>query len=175
MQSDCAVLPPRPGHEISVMVIEKGGEIGNHGISGAVLDPRSFDELFVDWRTQAPVEAAVSSDELWFLTRIRQDQSADRSSDARQSRQVRRVAAKVDEVDGRAGRSRGRRRVSVVSGTRAAVGRLARHRRAYRRQGRRQERSTKIELRARPRSALQRSRSLAKARAVRLQSRRFRN
>src|SRR5579863_972903 len=61
-------LAAEQGREISVMVIEKGGEIGNHGISGAVLDPRSFDELFVDWRTQAPVEAAVSSDELWFLT-----------------------------------------------------------------------------------------------------------
>jgi electron-transferring-flavoprotein dehydrogenase len=61
-------LAAEQGRELSVMVIEKGGEIGNHGISGAVLDPRSFDELFEDWRTQAPVEAAVSTDELWFLT-----------------------------------------------------------------------------------------------------------
>ncbi|MBV8423803.1 MAG: NAD(P)/FAD-dependent oxidoreductase, partial [Candidatus Eremiobacteraeota bacterium] len=61
-------LAAEQGRELSVMVIEKGGEIGNHGISGAVLDPRSFDELFPDWRNQAPIEAPVSSDELWFLT-----------------------------------------------------------------------------------------------------------
>ena len=35
------------------MVIEKGGEIGNHGISGAVLDPRSLNELLLSWLTNA--------------------------------------------------------------------------------------------------------------------------
>ena len=55
--------------EISVMVIEKGGEVGSHGISGAVLDPKALDELLPDWRERdAPVEAPVSSDALWFLT-----------------------------------------------------------------------------------------------------------
>jgi electron-transferring-flavoprotein dehydrogenase len=61
-------LAAEANRELSVMVIEKGGEIGSHGISGAVVDPRSLDELFENWREQAPVEAAVSSDELWFLT-----------------------------------------------------------------------------------------------------------
>ena len=56
--------------ELSVMVIEKGGEIGNHGISGAVLDPRAFDELMPDWKEKnAPVEAPVAHDELWYLTK----------------------------------------------------------------------------------------------------------
>ncbi len=55
--------------EISVMVIEKGGEIGNHGISGAVMDPKALDELLPDWRDRTPpVEASVTSDALWFLT-----------------------------------------------------------------------------------------------------------
>ncbi|MGH7706697.1 MAG: 4Fe-4S dicluster domain-containing protein [Vulcanimicrobiaceae bacterium] len=54
--------------ELSVMLIEKGGEIGNHGLSGAVLDPRSLDELLPDWREQAPIEAPVTSDALWYLT-----------------------------------------------------------------------------------------------------------
>ena len=53
--------------DLSVMVIEKGGEIGNHGISGAVVDPKAFDELLPDWRESAPVEAAVSSDAMWYL------------------------------------------------------------------------------------------------------------
>src|SRR5579884_3401305 len=61
-------LATEHSRELSVMVIEKGGDIGNHGISGAVVDPRALDELLPDWRTKAPVEAAVSSDELWFLT-----------------------------------------------------------------------------------------------------------
>ena len=57
------------GVELSVMVIEKGGEIGNHGISGAVLDPRAFDELLPDWKEKgAPLEAPVGGDELWFMT-----------------------------------------------------------------------------------------------------------
>ena len=54
--------------ELSVMLVEKGGEIGNHGISGAVLDPKGLDELLPGWRDQAPVDAAVSSDALWYLT-----------------------------------------------------------------------------------------------------------
>jgi electron-transferring-flavoprotein dehydrogenase len=54
--------------ELEVLVIEKGGEIGNHGISGAVVDPRGFDELLPDWRESAPVESPVTTDELWYLT-----------------------------------------------------------------------------------------------------------
>jgi electron-transferring-flavoprotein dehydrogenase len=61
-------LAAAAGVELSVMVIEKGGEIGNHGISGAVLDPIALDELLPDWRERAPVEAEVGSDALWFLT-----------------------------------------------------------------------------------------------------------
>ena len=57
------------GKELSVMVIDKGGEVGNHGISGAVLDPRALNELLPDWLSLgAPVESPVTSDALWFLT-----------------------------------------------------------------------------------------------------------
>ncbi len=51
-----------------VVIIEKGAEIGSHGISGAVVDPRALDELLPGWPQQAPVEAQVSSDQLWFMT-----------------------------------------------------------------------------------------------------------
>ena len=61
-------LAQENGREISVMVIEKGADIGSHGISGAVLDPRALDELLPGWRDQAPVESEVTSDALWFLT-----------------------------------------------------------------------------------------------------------
>ncbi len=56
--------------ELSVMLIEKAGEIGGHGLSGAVLDPKALDELLPDWRDEAPVEAPVSNvDALWYLTK----------------------------------------------------------------------------------------------------------
>ncbi|HEY5611876.1 MAG TPA: electron transfer flavoprotein-ubiquinone oxidoreductase, partial [Thermoanaerobaculia bacterium] len=44
-------------------------EIGSHGISGAVLDPRGIAELMPDWLDRGcPGESAVTSDALWFMT-----------------------------------------------------------------------------------------------------------
>ena len=57
------------GRDLEVLVIDKSGEIGNHGISGLVLDPRALDELLPGWRDDAPpVDSEVTSDRLWFLT-----------------------------------------------------------------------------------------------------------
>ncbi len=61
-------LAQEAGRALEIVVIEKGGEIGNHGISGAVMDPRALNELLPNWRESAPVESEVTSDELWFLT-----------------------------------------------------------------------------------------------------------
>ncbi|MGA7355248.1 MAG: NAD(P)/FAD-dependent oxidoreductase, partial [Candidatus Cybelea sp.] len=61
-------LAQATGRALEILVIEKAGEIGNHGISGAVMDPRALDELLPNWRESAPVESAVTSDQLWFLT-----------------------------------------------------------------------------------------------------------
>jgi electron-transferring-flavoprotein dehydrogenase len=61
-------LAKAAGRELEILVIEKGGEIGNHGISGLVLDPRALDELLPDWKASAPIDAPVGSDEMWFLT-----------------------------------------------------------------------------------------------------------
>ena len=54
--------------DLGVMLIEKGGDIGSHGISGAVVDPKGLDELLPDWRDSAPLEAPVAGDEMWYLT-----------------------------------------------------------------------------------------------------------
>jgi electron-transferring-flavoprotein dehydrogenase len=62
-------LAEAAGRDISVMVIEKGGEIGNHGLSGAVVDPRSLHELFPGEDITGGLDAPVSGDEMWFLTR----------------------------------------------------------------------------------------------------------
>src|SRR5665213_3301379 len=54
--------------QLSVMVIEKGGEIGNHGFSGAVVDLKSLLELFPGEDITGGLDAPVSGDEMWFLT-----------------------------------------------------------------------------------------------------------
>jgi electron-transferring-flavoprotein dehydrogenase len=55
--------------ELGVCVLEKGSEVGAHILSGAVMDPRSINELIPDWQQQgAPLNAPVSEDRFLFLT-----------------------------------------------------------------------------------------------------------
>ncbi len=62
-------LAKEAGRELEILVIEKAAEIGNHGLSGLVLDPRAINEFMPDWRERGgPVEAPVGRDEMWFLT-----------------------------------------------------------------------------------------------------------
>ena len=44
---------PHAARKISVVVLEKGSELGAHILSGAVMDPRALDELFPDWKGAA--------------------------------------------------------------------------------------------------------------------------
>ncbi len=54
---------------LSIALLEKGKEIGAHGISGAVMDPRGIAELMPDWLERGcPVEAPVGDDAFWYLT-----------------------------------------------------------------------------------------------------------
>ncbi|HVT03046.1 MAG TPA: NAD(P)/FAD-dependent oxidoreductase, partial [Thermoanaerobaculia bacterium] len=54
---------------ITIAVLEKGKEIGSHGISGAVMDPRGISELMPDWLDRGcPVDAPVGDDALWVMT-----------------------------------------------------------------------------------------------------------
>jgi electron-transferring-flavoprotein dehydrogenase len=58
--------------EANVCLIEKGGEIGAHILSGAVLEPRALDELFPDWREDPPALATpVAEDRFMLLTETR--------------------------------------------------------------------------------------------------------
>ena len=60
------------GADLSVCVLEKGSEIGAHILSGAVLDPRSLEELFADWRDRgAPLNTPASEDRFVYLTERR--------------------------------------------------------------------------------------------------------
>ncbi len=55
--------------DINVCVLEKGGELGAHILSGAVMDPQAMNELFPDWKERgAPLNTAVSEDRFLFLT-----------------------------------------------------------------------------------------------------------
>ena len=53
----------------NIYVLEKGREIGQHCLSGALLDPRSMNELLPEWKKEAPIEAEVASDSLYYLTK----------------------------------------------------------------------------------------------------------
>ena len=49
--------------DLSVVVLEKGSEVGAHILSGAVIEPRALDELFPDWKAMgAPLNTAVKQD-----------------------------------------------------------------------------------------------------------------
>ena len=62
-------LAAAKGQEVSVVVLEKGGELGAHILSGAVMDPRALTELIPDWKAQgAPLNTPVTEDRVLFLT-----------------------------------------------------------------------------------------------------------
>lgn len=54
--------------ERSVVVLEKGSEVGAHILSGAVLDPVGLDALLPDWRNMdAPIKVPVTEDNFYML------------------------------------------------------------------------------------------------------------
>ncbi|MEY3579726.1 MAG: hypothetical protein RI984_830 [Pseudomonadota bacterium] len=62
-------LATRQNKEITVCVLEKGGELGAHTLSGAVMDPQALTELIPDWKERgAPLNTPVTEDRFLFLT-----------------------------------------------------------------------------------------------------------
>ena len=62
-------LAAAEGKEVSVVVLEKGGEVGAHILSGTVMDPRAITELFPNWKELgAPLHTEVTEDRILFLT-----------------------------------------------------------------------------------------------------------
>ncbi|NDE91240.1 MAG: electron transfer flavoprotein-ubiquinone oxidoreductase [Alphaproteobacteria bacterium] len=63
-------LAAHENKEISVCLIEKGAEVGAHLLSGAVLEPRAFEELFPNWKELgAPLNTIAGKDSFLFLTK----------------------------------------------------------------------------------------------------------
>jgi electron-transferring-flavoprotein dehydrogenase len=63
-------LAAERNHEVSVCVLEKGGQIGAHTLSGAVMDPQALTELIPDWKSRgAPLTVEVKEDRFLFLSK----------------------------------------------------------------------------------------------------------
>ena len=62
-------LSQEKGEELSVIVLEKGGEIGAHILSGVVVDPVGLDTLIPDWRERdnRPLRTKVTGDKFKYL------------------------------------------------------------------------------------------------------------
>jgi electron-transferring-flavoprotein dehydrogenase len=57
--------------DLSVVVVEKGSEVGAHILSGVVMDPAALDTLLPDWREDAerPLTTQVTEDRFFYLTK----------------------------------------------------------------------------------------------------------
>ena len=55
--------------DTTVVVVEKGSEVGAHILSGAVIDPIALDRLLPNWRAEdTPVKTAVTDDRFYWLS-----------------------------------------------------------------------------------------------------------
>jgi electron-transferring-flavoprotein dehydrogenase len=58
--------------DTSVVVVEKGSEVGAHILSGAVIDPVALDQLIPDWRNEdSPIRTKVGDDRFYWLSAAR--------------------------------------------------------------------------------------------------------
>src|SRR3984957_960748 len=57
--------------ELTIVVVEKGSEVGAHILSGAVIDPVALDKLIPDWRGDAdcPLKTQVKDDRFYWMTK----------------------------------------------------------------------------------------------------------
>jgi electron-transferring-flavoprotein dehydrogenase len=60
--------PAAPLSKENIYVLEKAREIGQHCLSGALLDPRSMRELLPGFEKEAPLDAEVTREAVYFLT-----------------------------------------------------------------------------------------------------------
>jgi electron-transferring-flavoprotein dehydrogenase len=61
-------LAAAQGNDLSVVVLEKGSEVGAHILSGAVIDPVGLNRLIPDWKDKgAPVSTHVTEDRFLYL------------------------------------------------------------------------------------------------------------
>ena len=66
-----ATHPDSPLSKENIYVLEKAREAGQHCLSGALLDPRSMRELLPGFEKDAPLDAEVTKESVYFLTEKR--------------------------------------------------------------------------------------------------------
>jgi electron-transferring-flavoprotein dehydrogenase len=56
--------------DLSIVIVEKGSEVGAHILSGAVIDPIGLDALIPDWREdpERPLKTQVKDDQFFWMT-----------------------------------------------------------------------------------------------------------
>jgi electron-transferring-flavoprotein dehydrogenase len=55
--------------DITMVIVEKGSEVGAHILSGAVIDPAGLDKLLPEWRGEdTPIKTPVTTDRFYWLT-----------------------------------------------------------------------------------------------------------
>jgi len=64
-----AAHPEAPLSKENIYVLEKSREVGQHCLSGALLDPRAMRELLPGFEKEAPLDAEVTQESVWFLTK----------------------------------------------------------------------------------------------------------
>src|SRR5881398_2559202 len=66
---ELAQLAKRDGTELNIGVLEKAGALGEHCLSGAVVNPRAFRELFPELKNKDfPFRAPVAAERVYYLT-----------------------------------------------------------------------------------------------------------
>ena len=60
--------PERQISKENIYVLEKAREMGQHCLSGALLDPRAMNELLPGWQEKAPIEAEVTKESVYYLS-----------------------------------------------------------------------------------------------------------
>jgi electron-transferring-flavoprotein dehydrogenase len=61
--------PDAPLSKENIYVLEKAREVGQHCLSGALLDPRSMRELLPGFEKEAPLDAQCNKEGVYFLTK----------------------------------------------------------------------------------------------------------
>ena len=68
----CAIELARLAPGLSIAVLEKAPSLGEHSLSGAVINPRAFRELFPDLpESEFPFRQKVAAESVYFLSERR--------------------------------------------------------------------------------------------------------
>ncbi len=66
----CEKSGEEPIEPPTILVIEKAAGIGDHQLSGGVMNPKAIEELIPDYKAQGfPIEQTCTSDHFWMFTR----------------------------------------------------------------------------------------------------------